>query len=46
MRTVSGSRKYTVLYYTAVIHVFGLFLQYFDEIFRSATGQSFVIYTE
>ena len=40
MRTVSGSAgEYIVLYYTAVIS--GLFSQYFDEIFRSATAHSF-----
>ena len=35
-----GVREYIVSYYTAVI--FGLFSQYFDEIFRSATTQFFI----
>ena len=32
-------REYIVSYYTAVVS--GLFSQYFEEIFRSATAQSF-----
>ena len=36
---LSRVREYIVSYYTAVIS--GLFSQYFDEIFRSATAQSF-----
>ena len=42
IRTVSGSGSIIISYYTD--EIFGLFSQYFDEIFRSATHNPAIFY--